>query len=63
MAESDHQIKYRKEVNERQEDLAAFHQQRSVGRSKAQLLKQIGAAEKLLDAIKTFKRASDSTTY
>jgi hypothetical protein len=33
------------------------------GESKAQLLKQIGAAEKLLDAIKTFKRASDSTTY
>jgi hypothetical protein len=39
MAESDHQIKYRKEVNERQEDLAAFHQQRSVGRKQGSVAK------------------------
>jgi hypothetical protein len=62
MTESDDQIKYRKEVTERQEDW-----QRPVketpGESKAQLLKQIDAAEKLLEAIKTFKKACDRAAY
>jgi hypothetical protein len=63
LAESDHQIKYRSEVNERQEDRQRSVNRGASGESKAQLLKQIDAAEKLLEAIKSFKRASDSTAY
>jgi hypothetical protein len=63
MAESDHQIQHRREVTERQEDRQRSVNRGASGESKAQLLKQIDAAEKLLEAIKTFKRASDSTAY
>ena len=59
MAESDHQLKYRKEVNERQDSI----NRGAAGESKAQLLRQIDAAEKLLEAIKTFKRESEGITY
>jgi hypothetical protein len=55
MAESDHRIKYRKEVTERQEDWQRSVNKRAPGESKAQLLKQIDAAEKLLEAIKTLR--------
>jgi len=61
LAESDHQIKYRSD--ERQEDRQRSVNRGASGESKAQLLKQIDAAEKLLEAIKSFKRASDSTAY
>jgi hypothetical protein len=63
MAESDHQIKCRKEANERQEDSQRSVNKGASGESKAQLLKEIEAAEKPLEAIKTFKRAGDSTAY
>jgi hypothetical protein len=63
MTESDHQIKYRKEVTERQEDWQRSINKGTPGESKAQLLKQIDAAEKLLEAIKTYKRSCDSTAY
>jgi hypothetical protein len=59
MAESDHQLKYRKEVNERQDSI----NRGASGESKAQLLRQTDAAEKLLEAIKTFKRESQGITY
>lgn len=55
MAESDHQIKYRKDVNERQEDWQRSINKGASGESRAQLLKQIDAAEKLLEAIKTLR--------
>jgi hypothetical protein len=57
MTESDHQIKHRKEVNERQEDWQRSINKGASGESKAQLLKQIDAAEKLLGAIKAFNTA------
>jgi hypothetical protein len=63
MAESDHQIKYRREVNERQEDRQRSINRGASGESKAQLLRQIDAAERLLEAIKTFKRESQRITY
>jgi hypothetical protein len=63
MAESDHQIKYRKEVTDRREDWQRSVEREAPGESKAQLLKQINAAEKLLEAIKTFKRESERITY
>ena len=63
MNESDHQIKYRKEVTERQEDWQRSVKKETPGESKAQLLKQIDAAEKLLEAIKTYKRTCDSAAY
>jgi DNA repair exonuclease SbcCD ATPase subunit len=63
MAESDQQLKYRKEVNERQKNWQDSINRGASGESKAQLLRQIDAAEKLLEAIKTFKRECDSTTY
>jgi hypothetical protein len=63
MAESDHRIKYRKEATERQEDWQRSVNKRAPGESKVQLLKQIDAAEKLLEAIKTYKRTCDRTTY
>jgi hypothetical protein len=56
IAERDHQIKYRKEVTERQEDWQRSVNKGAPGESKAQLLKQIDAAEKLLEAIKTYMR-------
>jgi hypothetical protein len=63
MAESDHQTKYRKEVTDRREDWQRSVNKGTPGESKAQLLKQIDAAEKLLEAIKTYKRTCESTTY
>ena len=63
MAESDHRITYRKEVTERQKDWQGSVNKGAPGESKAQLLKQIDAAEKLLEAIKTYKRTFDRTTY
>jgi hypothetical protein len=63
MAESDHRIKYRKEVTERQENWQRSVNKRAPGESKAQLLKQIDAAEKLLEAIKTYKKTCDRTIY
>jgi hypothetical protein len=63
MAETDHQIKYRKEETERREDWQRSVNKGAPGESKAQLLKQIDAAEKLLEAIKTYKRTCDKTTY
>jgi hypothetical protein len=63
MAESDHQIKYRKEVNDRREDWQRSVNKGAPGESKAQLLKQIDAAEELLEAIKTYKRTCERTTY
>jgi hypothetical protein len=63
MTESDHQIKYRKEVTERQEGRQCSVNRETPGESKAQLLKPIDAAEKLLEAIKTNKRTCDSTAY
>jgi hypothetical protein len=63
MPESDHQLKYRKEVNERQKKWQDSVNRGASGESKAQLLRQIDAAEKLLEAIKTFKRESEGITY
>ena len=63
MAESDHQIKHSKEVNERHVDWRRSINKGAPGESKAQLLKQIDAAEKLLDAIKIFNRVTGSITY
>ena len=63
MAESDHQITYRKEVTDRREDWQRSVDKGAPGESKAQLLKQIDFAEKLLEAIKTFKRESECITY
>jgi hypothetical protein len=63
MAESDHQFKDRREVAKRQEDWQRSVNKGAPGESKAQLLKQIDAAEKLLEAIKTYKRTCERTTY
>jgi hypothetical protein len=63
MGESDHQLKYRKEVKERQENWKDSVNSGASGESKAQLLRQIDAAEKLLEAIKTFRRESEGITY
>ena len=62
MAESDHQIKYRKEVTERQEDWQRSVNKETPGESKAQLLKQIDAAEKLLEAMKQSKPIREEKT-
>jgi hypothetical protein len=58
MADSDHQIKC-----ERQKDWRDSVDKGASGESKAQLLRQIDAAEKLLEAIKTFKRESEGIAY
>jgi hypothetical protein len=63
MSESDHQIKYSEVAVERQEGWRPSVKKGAPGESRAQLLKQIDAAEKLLEAIKTYKRASDRTAY
>jgi hypothetical protein len=63
MVESDYQNKYREEMDERHEDWLRSINKGSAGESKAQLLKQIDAAEKLLEAIKAFKKACDRTAY
>jgi len=63
VAESDHQIKYRRKVTERQEACQHSVNKGVPGESKPQLLKQIDAAEKLLEAIKTYKRTCERTTY
>jgi hypothetical protein len=59
MAEIDRPLKYLKEVNQRQVSI----NRGAPGESKAQLLRQIDAAEKLLEAIKTFKRESEAIAY
>jgi hypothetical protein len=63
MAESDRQLSYRKEVNGRQKNCQDSIDRGASGESKAQLLRQIDAAEKLLEAIKTFKRESEGISY
>jgi hypothetical protein len=63
MAESDHRIKYQEEATERQEDWQRSVNKGAPGESKAQLLRQIDAAEKLLEAIQTFERESERITY
>jgi hypothetical protein len=63
MTESNHQLKYPQAVSERQKNWQDSINRGASGESKAQLLRQIDAAEKLLEAIKTFKTKSDSTSY
>jgi hypothetical protein len=63
MAESNRQLKCRREVNERQKNWQDSIYRGASGESKAQLLRQIEAAEKLLEAIKTFKRESEGIPY
>jgi len=63
MVESDRQLKYRKGVNEPQKNWQDSINRGASGESKAQLLRQIDAAEKLLEAIKAFKRESEGIPY
>ena len=63
MTESKNEVKYNKEIHERQGDWQRSIENGASGESRAQLLKQIDAAEKLLEAIKNFKKACDRTTY
>jgi hypothetical protein len=63
MVESDRQLKYRKGVNEPQKNWQDSIDRGASGESKAQLLRQIDAAEKLLEAIKAFKRESEGIPY
>ena len=63
MTESKNEVKYNKEIHERQDDWQRSIENGASGESRAQLLKQIDAAEKLLEAIKAFKKACDRTAY
>jgi hypothetical protein len=56
MAEGDYRIRHREEVNERQKDWRDSIDKRASGESKAQLLRQIDAAE-------TLKRESEGIAY
>jgi hypothetical protein len=58
-----HQIKYRKEVAARHEDWQRSVNNGAPGESKAQQLKQIDAADKIPEALKTFKKACDRAAY
>jgi hypothetical protein len=63
MDETNPQSKHRKGIDERHENWRRSISRGAAGESKAQLLKQIDAAEKLLEAIKDFKKSCDGTTY
>ena len=63
MTESKNEVKYNKEIHERHDDWQHSIENGASGESRAQLLKQIDAAEKLLEAIKAFKKACDRTAY